>query len=249
MMDTKGKYSKYQIKHIEFVKNKLAKAIADYKMIADGDKVLVAVSGGKDSLVMLEALSEFKKYKKIDFHLGAVHINVQDVAYEVNRDFLLELSNRLDLKMDIVEIEAGIEERGKKSPCFVCSWHRRKTLFTYAKENGFNKLALGHHMDDAVETLLINMAYHANVSSLPGKLSMFDGALNLIRPLILLTDKDTREFANIKDYPELKTNCPFEDLTKRTTARNLIKQLEAIHPKAKQNLFNSLSNIDLGYLP
>lgn len=248
-MSTKGEYSKYQIKHIEFVKNKLAKAVIDYKMIADGDKVLVAISGGKDSLVLLEALSAFKKFQKVEFDLAAIHINVSDVAYEVKRDFLLELSNSLDVKLDFVEIVAGIEDRGKKAPCFVCSWHRRKTLFTYAKENGFNKLALGHHMDDAVETLILNMAYHANISSLPSVLSMFDGVLSLIRPLILLTNHDTQEFANIKKYPKLKTECPFEDLTKRTTARNLIKQLEQIHPKAKQNLFNSLSNIDLEYLP
>jgi tRNA(Ile)-lysidine synthase TilS/MesJ len=104
-------------------------------------------------------------------------------------------------------------------------------------------------MDDAVETLMINMAYHGHISSLPGKLKMFDGAMYLIRPLILLTDKDTREFANIRNFTKLKQTCPFEDITKRTTARKLIEQLEAIHPKAKFNLFNSMGNIDEEYLP
>ncbi len=248
-MTAKSIYSKYQIKHIEFVKNKLAKAVRDYKMIADNDKVLVAVSGGKDSLVLLEALSAFKKYEIFKFQLEAIHINVQDVDYEVNREYLMDLSNNLGVKMNFIDIEAGIEDRGKKSPCFLCSWHRRKALFIYANTNGFNKLALGHHMDDAVETLLINMTYHANISSLTGVLSMFDGKLSLIRPIILLSDYDCREFANIKKYPKLKVECPFEDFSKRTTVRNILKQLEEIHPKAKQNIFNSLSNIDLKYLP
>jgi tRNA(Ile)-lysidine synthase TilS/MesJ len=248
-MGKNKEYSKHQIKHIEFVKNKLAKAVFDYKMISDNDRVLVAVSGGKDSLVLLEALSLFRKYNFIKFHLEAIHINVEDVAYEVNREELTYLCEKLDVKINFTEIKSGIENKGNKSACFVCSWHRRKALFTFANENGFNKLALGHHMDDAVETLLINMTYHGNISSLPGSLSMFKGKLVVIRPLILLGNKDTAEFANIRKYPQLKAECPFENKTRRTTARNLLKQMEIIHPKVRQNIFKSLSNMDMEYLP
>ena len=248
-MAKKKTLSKYQTKHIEYVKNKLAKAVMNYEMIADGDKVLVAVSGGKDSLVLLEALAAFQKFKLVSFELEAIHINVKDVAYVVDRDFLFSFAKSLGITMNIVDIEADLENRDKKSPCFVCSWHRRKKLFTFANENGFNRLALGHHMDDAVETLLINMTYHANISSMPGKLKMFKGELDLIRPLILLTNKDTKEFSNIRQYPKLKAECPFEDKTRRTTARRLITELEAINKNAKRNLFNSLSNIDREYLP
>ncbi len=226
-----------------------AKAILQYKMITDGDKVLAAVSGGKDSLVMLEALAAFIKYKKVNFSLEAIHINVEDVGYLADKDFLQNFADKLNIKIHFKTIKANIEQRGKKAPCFVCSWHRRKTLFEFAKNNGFQKLALGHHLDDAVETLLINMAYHGHISSLPGKLRMFNGEMYLIRPLILLTDKDTREFARINNYRDLKQTCPYEDITKRTTARKLIKQLENIHPKAKFNIFNSMKNIDNEYLP
>jgi tRNA(Ile)-lysidine synthase TilS/MesJ len=104
-------------------------------------------------------------------------------------------------------------------------------------------------MDDALETLIINMVYHGNISSLPGKLDMFDGAVQAIRPLILLTNKDTREFARIRNYPPLEAECPFEDKTHRKMARDFIKQFETIHPNAKRNLFNSLRNIDQEYLP
>jgi len=245
----KTELSKYQKRHIEYVKNKVAKALMDYKMVNKGDKILAAVSGGKDSLVMLEALAAVQKFDFVDFEVEALHIDVKDVPYSVDKDFLKDFCKKLDVKISFVSLEADIEDRGKKSPCFVCSWNRRKALFNYTNDNGFQKLALGHHLDDAVETLVINMAYHGNIASMPGKLNMFDGTFHLIRPLILLTNKDTSEFANIRNYPPLKQPCPFEDTTKRTTARKLIQQLENIHPKARLNLFKSMGNIDAEYLP
>lgn len=245
----KSGLSKYQTKHIEFVKNKVAKALMDYKMTGQGDRILVAVSGGKDSLVMLEALAAVKTFHFTDFEIEALHIDVNDVPYSVDRNFLTDFANQLQIKMHFVNIDSGIEESKKKSPCFVCSWHRRKALFTFAVENNFQKLALGHHMDDAVETLLINMAYHGNISSMPGKLSMFEESITIIRPLILLTNKDTAEFANIRKYPKLKAACPHENQTQRETARQLVQQLEKLHPKARKNLFRSMGNIDMDYLP
>ncbi len=248
MYNPVNQFNKSQTRHIEHVKNYVAKAIKKYGMIDQGDKVLVAVSGGKDSLVLLEALSAYQKYSKIQFTVEGLHINVTDVPYSVNREFLIHFASYLNVTMHFIDLEANIENRGKKAPCFVCSWHRRKALFTFAKANGFKKLALGHHMDDAVETLIINMTYHANISSLPGKLDMFEGQVGLIRPLILLTNSDTLTFSKIKNYLPLESSCPHENLTRRTTARNLIKNMQALHPKAKVNLFNSMSNIDGEYL-
>lgn len=248
-MASSSQLSKYQTRHIEHVKNHVAKAIGNYQMIDKNDQVLVAVSGGKDSLVLLEALSALRKYNFLSFELEAIHINVEDVSYELDRDKLQALCDSLSVKLHFQNIKADLEKRDKKTPCFVCSWHRRKALFLFANEHGFQKLALGHHMDDAVETLLINMAYHGNISSLPGKLDMFDSAIQVIRPLILLTNKDTSEYARIRNYPKLKAECPFENTTYRNTARDFIKQLETFHPKAKRNMFNSLNNIDKEYLP
>jgi len=248
-MSTHHKLSKYQTRHIEYVKNHVAKAIGKYQLIDDNDRVLVAVSGGKDSLVLLETLSVLRKYDFLKFELEALHINVDDVPYQVDNKKLSDLANLLSVKLHFKQINANLENRGKKSSCFVCSWHRRKALFSFANENGFQKLAFGHHMDDAVETLLINMAYHGNISSIPAKLNMFDGALQAIRPLILLSNKDTREFARIRNYPKLKAECPFENKTYRKTARDFIKQLDTFHPKAKLNFFNSMKNIDKDHLP
>ncbi len=248
-MSANQKLSKFQTRHLEHVKNFVAKAVNDYKMIAPGDRVLAAISGGKDSLVMLETLSVLRRFNSFDYELEALHIDVADVPYQVDLEKLQELSEQLSVKMHVIQIEADLENRGKKAPCFVCSWHRRKALFEFARENRFKKLALGHHMDDAVETLLINMAYHGNISSIPGKLSIFDGVLHTIRPLILLTNKDTAEFSRIRSYPKLTTECPFGDETFRKTARDLITELKVLHPKAKWNLFNSMGNIDEEHLP
>lgn len=241
--------TKYQIRHLQFVKNKVAKAIAQYQMIDNGDKILVAVSGGKDSLVLLETLANYRKYAQQSYHLEALHVDMDDVPYSIDRDFMQRMGDRLEVKINFIHITAGLEERGKKAACFVCSWHRRKALFSFASENGFRKLAFGHHLDDAVETLLINMSYHGNISSIPGKLSMFNGAIQTIRPLILMTNKETHEFARIMQYPKLKQACPYENQTKRNTARNLIESLKEIHPKAKFNLIKSLHHIDEAYLP
>lgn len=248
-MKTAGDLSYWQNRHIEHVKNQVAKAVMEFNMISDGDNVLAAVSGGKDSLMMLDALAAFRKFKKVSFHLEAIHIAVEDVPYQVDRKWLGGMANNLQIPLHFVTINAGIESRGKKAPCFVCSWHRRKALFEFAKENSFQKLALGHHRDDAVETLLINMAYHGHISSLPGKLSMFGGRMKLIRPLLLLTDKDAREYAGIKQFPKLVSECPFAGQTNRTTARKLMVALQEIHPKAVGNIFNAMQQIDEEYLP
>lgn len=249
MVKKSSELSQFQKRHIQFVNNKVAKAIMDNELISAGEKILVAVSGGKDSLVMLEALATVRRYHFLDFDIEAVHIDVEEVPYKVSRVKLTELCDSLDVKISFISIKAGLEEVENKSPCFVCSWHRRKALFTYAEKVGNGKLALGHHMDDAVETLLLNMAYHGNISSLPAKLSMFNDAITIIRPLILLTNKDTQEYANIRKYPKQTESCPYEDMTKRKTARDMVEKMKELHPKATKNIFRSMSNIDEDYLP
>ena len=242
-MTDKG-LSKYHKRKIEYVKNRVAKAVTDFNLISENDRVLLAISGGKDSLCLLENLASFKKYGRIKFHIEGINIALDDMDYKIDNEKIKAFADLHNIDLKIVNTSAGIEKRGSKSACFICSRHRRKIMFEYAVKNGFTKIAFGHHLDDAVETLLINMAYHANAASMPPLLELFDGEIKIIRPLILLTNKDTSEIAAIQNYPKLKKTCQFDDKTMRTTARDVVNKMQEIHPDMRMNLIKSFYNID-----
>ncbi len=224
-------------------------AINHHHMINDGDKILVAVSGGKDSLSLLDILSERRKFLPINYELHAIHIITNDVPYEIDQNFLTNFCKQLDVHLHIIKTHAGIEEKPNKKPCFTCSWNRRKELFEFAKNNEFKKIAFGHHLDDAIETLMMNMVMHANISSIPPTLEMFNKNLLIIRPLIYNTNLEMIKYAHIKQFVSLKKECPYEDHTYRNHARIWIDQFEKLNPQARINLFKSMNNIDIEYLP
>ncbi len=224
-------------------------AINHHQMITANDKILVAVSGGKDSLSLLDILSERRKFLPISYELHAIHIITKDVPYEIDQKFIKTFCEQLDVHLHIIRTDAGIEEKTNKKPCFTCSWNRRKELFNFAQKNQFKKVAFGHHLDDAIETLLMNMVMHANISSIPPTLSMFEGKINVIRPLIYNTNAEMAEYARIKQFVSLKKECPYEDHTYRNHARQWIDQFESLNVQARINLFKSMSHIDTEYLP
>ena len=238
-------------KNLNFIRKVIklsGEAIHKNEMITANDKILVAVSGGKDSLALIDILAERRKFIPIHYELHAIHIITDDVPYEVDLDFLSAFCQQRHVTLHLVRTHAGIEQRPDKKPCFICSRNRRKELFDFAIQNGFKKVALGHHLDDAIETLMMNMVMHANISSIPGKLSMFNGRIILIRPLILLSNNEMKEYARIKEFVSLKRNCPYEDHTLRNTTRKWIDKLEKLNPQARINLFKSMRNIDEEYL-
>ena len=146
-------------------------------------------------------------------------------------------------------IEVDLTRDPKKTVCFVCAWHRRKELFRAVKELGCNRLALGHHMDDALETLFLNMTFNGSISSMPPKLAMFGGEFDIIRPLILLQEKEILKYARIRGFPVEKSHCPYGDTTRRADMKRLIGELTKMNGKAKRNLFAAMSNIHKEYLP
>ncbi len=237
-------------KIISKVQQATDKAIKKHLLIEPNDKILVGLSGGVDSLVLLDNLANKKKYYGFDFDLQAVHINVSNIAYKVNRDFLTDFCKKINVELLFVEREIDIDEtKITNNPCFICSWNRRKLLFNYANENSYNKLALGHHRDDAIETFLMNMIYHGSISSLPANLSMFEGRMQLIRPMIYLDKEQILSYAKIKNIePQIKT-CEFDSDTNRRKMGSVLAEMEKFHPKVKQNIFNAMSNIYDEYLP
>lgn len=228
---------------------KLRQAIRKYDLIHDNDKILVGISGGKDSLSLLTALSKFKNHAKQNFEIIAIHIKVKNLDYKVNISFIENFCKDNNINFIINEININFTKNQKKSTCFVCSWHRRKRLFELCKEYKCNKLALGHHLDDAIETLLMNMCFHASISSLPASLEMLNGELKLIRPLILHKNKEIIEFSSAMNFPKELKLCPHSDKTKRIELAKLIDEIEEKIKPARNNIFNSMSKIYREYIP
>ncbi len=242
-------FSKSEKSFLRKVLSLSGKAINKHGMIQSNERILVAVSGGKDSLSLLDILAERRKYLPIDYDIHAIHIITEDVPYEIDKEFLGEFCSQLNVELHYLKTYAGISEKPHKKPCFTCSWNRRKELFEFARKNSFKKIAFGHHLDDAVETLLMNMTTHANISSIPAKISMFNDGIEVIRPLIYATNAEMVRYAKIKKFVSLKKECPYEDHTLRQKSRLIIDQLTDMNPQARINLFNSMSNIDADYLP
>jgi tRNA 2-thiocytidine biosynthesis protein TtcA len=237
-------------KYCEKIARKVGQNIRKFKLIEPNDRVLITLSGGKDSLILLETLANRKKHIPFHFDLFAVHIHIPEIGYQVNHDFIKHHCDQHAIPLIIKEVEMSKDDgKQKKQTCFLCSWHRRKSIFDLTRELNCNKLAFGHHLDDAIETFFMNMIYHSSISSMPYKLRMFDGRVHLIRPLLNLFEQDMIDYAKHRNYPALIKNCPYEQETKRDAVRNIIKDLNALHPKSKINIFRSTSKIITEYLP
>lgn len=228
---------------------KAGKAIHDYNLIEPGDRILVGVSGGKDSLALLEVLALRARDPKHNYSVMAAHIAVEDVSYEVDATYITDFCKRLGVPLVCRTICATVREESDKPACFVCSWHRRKALFEIAKENNCNKLALGHHRDDAVESLLMSMMFNGTIASMPPRLSMFGGTFTLIRPFIYVTNDETLQYAAFRHFKQQKKTCPHEQATNRHAISSLLRQMESLSPHVRGNLFAAMKNIREEYLP
>lgn len=225
------------------------RAINSYSLIKENDRVAVALSGGKDSLVMLETVANRRRRLPVKYDVTAVHVHIKNIGYESNHIFLKKFCDNLNVTLHVIEAEADLERGSNKSICFVCSWLRRKVLFDFVKTEKINKLAFGHHRDDAIETLLMNMISNSSISSMPPSLPMFGGEFHLIRPLILLGEDEIEEYARLKGYPQQVKLCPHGDDTRRADAKRLLSEMEKIDRNSRRNIYSAMSNIHHDYLP
>lgn len=228
---------------------KTGTTMRDQSMIKEGDHVLVGVSGGKDSMILLEVLAAQLRSVPFNFALSAAHIEASGIGYKINREKLNNFCDRLGIALHHRSIEPDLEKDRSKTACFICSWTRRKELFKLTRELKCNKLALGHHRNDAVETLLMNMIYHGSISSLPYTLKMFEGRIQLIRPLLDLDERLLEEYARLNELVHVEKSCPHEDRTQRENIAQLISQVEALHGLGPFNIFKSMNKIFTEYLP
>lgn len=226
------------------------RALKEYQMINQDDRVMVAVSGGLDSLVMLDILAHKKRIVPVNFTLVPVHIKPMGLGYNQDLNLMEDVCSRHGLDMTYREI--NLEQDAKDttgSICHVCALKRRGMLFKTAQELECGKLAMGHHRDDALETLFLNMVYNGAISSMPGKLEMFDGNLHMIRPMILMQRADVIGYARSAGIPGDIPPCPHEEKNRREDIRELIKSMESMYPRAKNSLYKALSNIHHEYMP
>ena len=233
---------------LEKIRTKVSKAIEDYRLIESNDTVVVGVSGGKDSMALLDILHNRRQALKIPYNIVAVHIQLTDVPYHTDALYLRDFCEARRIQFELITDEIKIIKKNKQ-PCFYCSWNRRKLLFEFTGHNNFQKIALGHHKDDLIETLMMNMIQHGELSAFPVKLSMFDDQFTLIRPLIYIGDKELQRYIDIIGYKPLPYDCSYAKNNQRESYKNLIKQFYRFNPKAIDNIFKAIKNIDFKHLP
>ena len=233
------------------------KACADYGLIADGDHILIGLSGGKDSLALVELLGKRAQIHVPHFRVTAVHVRVKERDYHSDLSYLEDFCARVRVPFIVrdTEIEeargaSSLEAKGKdKHPCFLCSWYRRKALFDVAQELGCNKIALGHHKDDLVETLLMNLIFQGSISTIPPLLQMEKMPIQMIRPLCLIEEKDITQYAELSGYQKQTKLCPLEKVSSRAEVKTLIQQLEQLNPDVRNSIYSAMENIKADYLP
>jgi tRNA 2-thiocytidine biosynthesis protein TtcA len=227
----------------------MGKAIHRYGLIQDGDRILVGVSGGKDSLSLLHLLRERRKRVQTHYELIPVHI---ELGFDPERAKLLKNyfeAQGLPYHIEFTDIgKRANSSENRENPCFLCAWERRKRLFQLAYRLKCNKVALGHHKDDLIETLLLNIFYSGEISTMVPIQTLFKGKITLIRPLALVEEKKVERFAKEMGLPFGPSGCPSSGKTKRKEVKELIETLGKKNRKVKGNIFRSLSNIKLDYL-
>ena len=225
------------------------KGVVQYGLIEDGDKILVGLSGGKDSLALLELLALRSRIYKPKFSVVAAHVVMKNISYESDMDYLRSYAELLGVPFICYETSFDPSTDTRKSPCFLCSWNRRKALFSVAKEQGCNKIALGHHMDDILETLLMNMTFQGAFSTMPPKLVMRKFDMTIIRPMCLVHEADLLQMAAYRGYKKQIKNCPYEKDSNRSSIKEVFHTLEKLNPEARYSLWGSMSNIQSDLLP
>ena len=235
--------------------SKFCRAINTYELVKPGDKIAVCISGGKDSMLMAKLFQELKRHNKFEFEVKYL---VMDPGYnEANRHIIEENARRLNIPVTFFEsnIFDAVYEI-ENSPCYLCARMRRGHLYAYAKELGCNKIALGHHYDDVIETILMGMLYGGQVQTMMPKLhsTNFEG-MELIRPLYLIREDDIKSWRDYNDLHFIQCACKFTDTcttcnneenrSKRVEIKELIRTLKQKNPFVEGNIFKSVENVNL----
>ena len=235
------------------------KALGQFQLIDEDDRILVGLSGGKDSLCLLEFLARRSKVHVPRFTVEALHVQMENIHYESDTSYLQLFCDRLGVPLHIITTSFNFQlstliatphsqrensQLKEKPACFLCSWQRRKQLFNLAQELGCKKIALGHHQDDIIHTALMNLTFQGHFSTMPVKLRMRKMPLTIIRPLCLCQEADIKTYAEQQGYEKQLKQCPFEKATNRTTAQELFAHMETLNPEARYTIWRALEADD-----
>ena len=243
-------------KYRKTIWNNFIGAIQEYDLIKEGDRIAVCISGGKDSMLLAKCMQQLQRFSKVPFEIVFI---VMDPGYNpANRNLIIENSKIMNI--DITMFESNIFDvtlTSGGSPCYLCARMRRGCLYGKARELGCNKIALGHHFNDVIETVLMSMMYSSEIKTMLPKLhsTNFEG-MELIRPLYKVKEDDIISWANYNNLHFLQCACKFteesterEELSKRKEIKGLIKEIKKINPNVDDNIFRSLHNVNLATLP
>lgn len=231
------------------------KALGQFQLIDEDDRILVGLSGGKDSLCLLEFLARRSQIHVPHFTVEALHVRMENIHYETDTTYLQSFCNRLDVPLhvrttrfettsEISNLKPQTSNLKAKPACFLCSWQRRKQLFNLAQELGCTKIALGHHQDDIIHTALMNLTFQGHFTTMPAKLRMRKMPLTIIRPLCLCQEADIRTYSEQQGYEKQLKQCPYEKSTNRTTAQELFAHMETLNPEARYSIWRALEADD-----
>jgi tRNA 2-thiocytidine biosynthesis protein TtcA len=226
------------------------RAIHDYRMIESGDRVIVGLSGGKDSLILLQHLARRLERIPVDYTLIAVHLDMgyeDDQQRKLLEDYVKALGVATHFEVTDFALRAHAPEN-RENPCFLCARRRRQRLFEIAREYGCTKIALGHHRDDLIETLLMNIIYSGEIATMLPVQEFFGGLLTIIRPLCMVPEDIVKRVAEDYVLPVVVNECPSAERSKRREIKDIIDRLAKKNDKVKGNIFRSLSNYRPDYL-
>jgi tRNA 2-thiocytidine biosynthesis protein TtcA len=232
------------------LKKWLEKAALDYGMIEEGDRVLVGVSGGLDSLVLLDLMRTSMVFLP-SFSVLAVNIDLGfDEDYETYKALEAYLKvGGYEYVMEKTDIGVfSHSDKNKKNPCFLCSRLRKKRIVEIAEDNGCNKIAFAHHKDDIIETLLLNMFYAREISTMVPNQPIFRGKFHIIRPLAYIAEELVKRYAGERDFPTMENRCPTSRTSKRVYIKNLLNELEKDNKDIRANIFKSMTHVKPEYL-
>lgn len=217
-------------------------AVNEFGLLADGDRVLAAVSGGKDSLSLLHLLVEHRRFFPIDFDLEVAHV-VSDFAPDATgtRDMVAEVCDRYGVPCTFPDIGIMTDEQGNPCTpsCFWCAWNRRQALFDLCVRRGFTRLALGHHLDDVAETTLLNLAYHGTLETMLPKRAFFDGKFDVIRPLFYIRERRLADLARAAGFSAVTCDCPAAGDSKRRVMKDVVRGLARESKYLHMNLWRA----------